>query len=161
MNKRLTLNRADGFTIVELLVVIVIIGILASIAIVSYSGITARANTTSAQSAARTITQKSELYAIEKGRYPLQLSDLTSENGTTYYLPPSAYTASLLSAQPATPSSIKIIKCGTTPNTLQSDITIANIKGIRVYYWSYTDMNANSYTRAGVDTGAGVTCPTS
>jgi general secretion pathway protein G len=33
-----------GFTIVELLVVIVVIGILAAITIVSYTGITAKAN---------------------------------------------------------------------------------------------------------------------
>ena len=35
-----------GFTIVELLVVIVVIGILAAIAIVSYTGIQNKANTT-------------------------------------------------------------------------------------------------------------------
>ena len=36
----------NGFTIVELLIVIVIIGILAAITIVAYNGITARAQTT-------------------------------------------------------------------------------------------------------------------
>ena len=152
---------SSGFTIVELLVVVVIIGILASIVIVSYSGITARANTSAAQTAARTIAQKSELYAIEKSRYPLQLSDLTSENGTTYYLPPSGYTNSPLTSAPEIPSSVKFLKCGTTPNAQQSDITLTNVKGLRIYYWSYTDMNANGYARAGVDVGSGINCPTS
>ncbi|PIZ60082.1 hypothetical protein COY18_01845, partial [Candidatus Saccharibacteria bacterium CG_4_10_14_0_2_um_filter_41_11] len=39
-------KKERGFTIVELLVVIVVIGILAAITIVSYTGITAKANTT-------------------------------------------------------------------------------------------------------------------
>lgn len=39
------LSSSKGFTIIELLVVIVVIGILTAITIVSYSGITAKANT--------------------------------------------------------------------------------------------------------------------
>lgn len=51
------LQKQKGFTIVELLVVIVVIGILAAITIVSYTGVTAKANTSAAQSNANSITQ--------------------------------------------------------------------------------------------------------
>ncbi|RYX79148.1 prepilin-type N-terminal cleavage/methylation domain-containing protein [bacterium] len=42
-----TYRNQKGFTIVELLIVIVVIGILAAIVIVAYQGVTARANTSS------------------------------------------------------------------------------------------------------------------
>lgn len=47
-----------GFTIVELLIVIVVIGILAAITIVSYTGVTARANESSVQSDLRNMGQR-------------------------------------------------------------------------------------------------------
>lgn len=50
-----TINR--GFTIVELLVVIVVIGILAAITMVSYSGVTTKANSTAAKSNAASVQQ--------------------------------------------------------------------------------------------------------
>lgn len=50
-------KQTDGFTIVELLVVIVVIGILASITIVSYSGIRERANYASLKNGLSAINQ--------------------------------------------------------------------------------------------------------
>jgi prepilin-type N-terminal cleavage/methylation domain-containing protein len=44
------LKTKSGFTIVELLIVIVVIGILAAITIVAYNGIQDRANDTSVKS---------------------------------------------------------------------------------------------------------------
>lgn len=62
----LTKNRLlNGFTIVELLIVIVIIAILATITIVAYNGVTNRANTTSAKAAASSTIKKIEMYAGE------------------------------------------------------------------------------------------------
>ncbi len=60
-----------GFTIVELLIVIVIIGILAAIVIVAYSGITSKANDSSYQADAASIAKATEGYNADSGSYPL------------------------------------------------------------------------------------------
>jgi prepilin-type N-terminal cleavage/methylation domain-containing protein len=65
------MQKDRGFTIVELLIVIVIIGILAALVIVAYSGIQARANTTKAQTNAKAVLGKAEAYAADNsGVYP-------------------------------------------------------------------------------------------
>lgn len=60
-----------GFTIVELLIVIVVIAILAAIVFVTYNGITARANASSAQASAEQAGQGLRAYAVTNGgQYP-------------------------------------------------------------------------------------------
>jgi type II secretion system protein G len=59
-----------GFTIVELLIVIVVIGILAAITIVAYNGIQQRARDSNRQSAIGSIRQALEMYKLDQGRYP-------------------------------------------------------------------------------------------
>ena len=60
----------SGFTIVELLVVIVVIGILAAITIVSYTGITQRAVISSLQSDLSNASQQLKIFQVDNGSYP-------------------------------------------------------------------------------------------
>jgi prepilin-type N-terminal cleavage/methylation domain-containing protein len=65
-----------GFTIVELLIVIVIIGILAAITIVAYNGIQNRARTAAVTSSLDEAAKQLELSKVEAGTYPSTTSSL-------------------------------------------------------------------------------------
>lgn len=80
-------NKAErGFTIVELLIVVVVIAILAAITIVSYNGITGRANASASKSLAATWAKKVEMYQAEEGRYPLAKSDLSGNPAKSWFI---------------------------------------------------------------------------
>lgn len=76
MNKAWAQKRA-GFTIVELLIVIVVIGILAAITIVTYNGVQKRANDAAVQSDLNGLAIKFEIYNSDNGSYPVVSSDLS------------------------------------------------------------------------------------
>ncbi len=74
-------SKRSGFTIVELLIVIVVIAILAAITIVSYNGIQNRAKDAQRKSDIASIAKVLELYYLDYGYYPPG-SGSTSINGS-------------------------------------------------------------------------------
>lgn len=79
------LGYKKGFTIVELLIVIVVIAILAAITIVAYNGITARANTSADVAGLNQINQKIQAYIVDNSAPPADLSSLNISSGNTNY----------------------------------------------------------------------------
>lgn len=71
-----------GFTIVELLVVIVVIGILAAITIVAYSGISSRAITSSLQSDLTNASQQLKLFQVDNSAFPLTIDCSLPDSST-------------------------------------------------------------------------------
>ena len=63
-------KRQEGFTIVELLIVIVVIGILAALVITTFTGIQQRARNTERETDIKAIHGQVEAYYAENGRYP-------------------------------------------------------------------------------------------
>lgn len=79
-------DRRRGFTIVELLIVVVVIAILAAITIVAYNGITNRAKATAAATAAEQAAKKVLTYAaVNSDQYPATLSDAGVSDGSATY----------------------------------------------------------------------------
>lgn len=60
----------SGFTIVEILIVIVVIAILAGITIVAYNGIQNRANDVAVQNDLRNFGTQMQVYKADNGAYP-------------------------------------------------------------------------------------------
>lgn len=75
-----------GFTIVELLIVIVVIGILAAITLVAYNGIQNRTNDSAVRSDLANAAKTLELYKIDKGTYPTGILDMNAMKTEGIYL---------------------------------------------------------------------------
>ncbi len=149
----------QGFTIVELLIVVVVIAILAAITIVSYNGITNRANASAAASAAAGIQKKVELYAADgpTGKYPLTSALLTgAAASTTYAVSGIDFTTGPTVAPTSSngTKTVRFLKCAAS-GTSQAAITDSNITGIRIDYYDYEAGSGFKSVSAGVTTA----CP--
>lgn len=133
-------GREEGFTLVELLIVIVVIAILAAISIIAYNGVQDRAKTSAGQSLAREIENKTQLYFVAETTYPSQQNDFADVDASRLDedIKPFAATADTLDETTADNGNvIAYVPCtnpGTDPATTDDTVT-----GVRIFYWSYTD----------------------
>jgi len=172
-------NKNQGFTIVELLIVVVVIAILAAITIVSYNGITNRANASAAKSMASGVEKKIHLFIADgpTGSYPRSMSDLTGGvSGTStitgvtnrpttkndsWHIP---YGSVLLagSNDPTKDNGKTTIRyrlCGQgdTPNAPNSIAGIITVTGVEIFYFDYeTGSGTKSIAIGNATTGGAV-----
>lgn len=149
MYTRQTSHKQSGFTIVELLIVVVVIAILAAITIVSYTGITNRANAATAKGTASNLQKKVETYTADAsaGTYPKNLSDLTAA-GNSWTTPAALWTDGSTVNGAITASSpsdvVQYLTCGrassgTSPVTAPTNFAgIGVVTGARIAYWNHT-----------------------
>ena len=71
----------NGFTLVEILIVVVIVGILAAIAIPTYNNYVKKGYATEAKTQIKNIVQAAELYATENGDFPPDCWETMKDEG--------------------------------------------------------------------------------
>ena len=140
-NIKTKLQQERGFTIVELLIVVVVIAILAAITIVSYNGITRSANASSAKSTLATTQKKIEAYNAEEGRYPIATTEFTNAAAQA-----KSYGIALPSGQTnfnTAPTADGTTFKGTGYVQIQAcssaaaPLTASNVTGARITWWEY------------------------
>jgi len=76
-------NNTRGFTIVEMIIVVIVIGIIVAITVVSYSSITTSSNQQTLQTELKGVASKLTRYKADNGGYPALLSDINVSNTST------------------------------------------------------------------------------
>jgi len=147
-----TLKKQSGFTIVELLIVIVVIGILAAITIVAYAGITARANTTRAQTNGANIVKVVEASNADSttSGYPASAAALVTYSGT----------ASAIAKIPAGVSVVAGAAGAVTDTNGKTTVQYLpkGTTGGCVGYWDFSTSTLKFFYAGDAATGTATTC---
>ena len=125
----------SGFTIVELLIVIVVIAILAAITIVAYSGVQDRAKRASQQAQVDAVGKALKLYVAEKGKFT---GDIAGASGEWYGYLTGVYSGTSISMKTALENAGYLVNSSAGGDYLIAPCTVAS-DNRRVVMTRFTD----------------------
>lgn len=128
-----------GFTIIELLVVIVVIGILAAITVVSYSGVTNKANTTKALGLATSVADVANSYAADENNtgFPANAAAINGYTSGVVKLPGGITVAAAAQNTPAKAAGTTTVSYMSTANNLGGCIAYFDFTSTTSPYLKY------------------------
>jgi prepilin-type N-terminal cleavage/methylation domain-containing protein len=103
MNERVRRAREDqgGFTLIELMIVIIILGVLSGIVIFSVRGITDRGNVSACKTDLSSITTAVEAYRTQTGSFPTHLVPQLTSGSTVFLRWDTGFTGTTTATGPA------------------------------------------------------------
>lgn len=131
----------SGFTIVELLIVIVVVAILAAITVVAYNGIQSRANDAAVQSDLENIVKKIRVFHATNSRFPQGYTDLVD---TDLRVTRAAYSRGMYNGS----SWYNIVYCWANSTNPDQFAIVAQAKSGNVYQYSAGRVSQAAYTFA-------------
>ena len=135
-------NKTKGFTLVELLIVIVVIAILAAISIVAYNGVTNKARDDERVADARDIINAAAVYNSENAHWPT-ISELGSFN-TVKLSDQTKSRLGTVAPSAGDKNKYQYKLCGTAPN----------FTGAKVTYWKEV-ISSHEHHEKTVSSGSG------
>lgn len=150
-------RKEQGFTLVELLIVIVVIAILAAITIVAYGNVTSKANDSGYASDAGSIVSFIETYNADNGSYPTTIaSNKISDSGIDAHWPSGIFIVSTTTANKPTSNVASSTATCTTAATSWAECSNSTGKyyqvvlcttGANVYYPNLTGSSPGVQTK--------------
>ncbi len=126
---KLFVNRMNGFTLIELMIVVAIVGILAAIAYPSYRDQVIRTNRTDGKDALLRAAALQERWFTEQNKYTATMSDIGGRSSMEGYYAITAAIGDISGTTCDTSSNAKenCYVLTATPNLSQSDDVCANL----------------------------------
>lgn len=139
-------NKSKGFTIVELLIVIVVIAILAAISIVAYTGIQNRAKASAGQQTAAQLEKKAQAFYTIANKYPGNVAAFAVVNESKLEGGSAPITGDVTATTAEGGNVVTYSSCTTSTATVEGTASVSVAEGARIKWYDYTKAAGSALT---------------